>query len=89
MVTTRLVISNKRGLHARAATKFSSVANRFSSKVTVNCSGKCIDGKSIMSLMLLAASIGTEIEICADGGDAEQAIEALTFLLNNKFDEGE
>lgn len=89
MVTAHLVISNKLGLHARAATKFSNVANQFSSTIKVTCGGKTIDGKSIMSLMLLAASIGTEIEISADGRDEDSAIEALATLINNKFDEGE
>ena len=89
MVTAQLIICNKLGLHARAATKFSNVANQYSSKIKVGCNGKSIDGKSIMALMLLAASIGTEVEICADGCDEEQAIAALANLINNKFDEGE
>lgn len=89
MVKAQLTICNKLGLHARAATKFANTANRFGSCITVSCNGRSIDGKSIMSLMLLAASIGTAIEISAEGDDAEPALEALSTLINNKFDEGE
>lgn len=89
MVTAHLVISNKLGLHARAATKFANCANSFDSNIKVTCNSKTIDGKSIMSLMLLAASIGTPLELCADGSDEDAAVAALAALINNKFDEGE
>ena len=89
MVTAHLVICNKLGLHARAATKFSNLANQFSCNIKVSCNTKTIDGKSIMSLMLLAASIGTEITITTDGRDEDLALDALATLINNKFDEGE
>lgn len=89
MVSSQITIQNKLGLHARAATKFASTAGRFGSAIKVTCNGKSIDGKSIMSIMLLAASKGTEIEIQADGRDESDALEALLALINNKFDEEE
>ncbi len=89
MLTEQLVISNKLGLHARAATKLANTALQFGSKITITCSGKSIDGKSIMSLMLLAASKGTPIEVTTEGSDEQAALDAITSLINNKFDEGE
>ncbi len=82
-------IINKLGLHARAAAKFANTANRFSSTVEVSCGGKTINGKSIMSLMLLAASQGTSITLATEGSDAQEALEALLALIADKFDEGE
>lgn len=83
------MISNKLGLHARAATKFANLCGRYACKMQVCCNGKTIDGKSIMSLMLLAATKGTTIEVIADGRDAEEAINALLALIEDKFGEGE
>lgn len=82
-------IINKLGLHARAAAKFANTANRFASSVEVSCAGKTINGKSIMSLMLLAASQGTAITLATCGSDAAEALDALLELIANKFDEGE
>ncbi|WP_018276976.1 HPr family phosphocarrier protein [Teredinibacter turnerae] len=84
-----LEIINKLGLHARAASKLATLANRFESRVQVSAHGKTTDAKSIMSLMLLAASIGTEIELITEGPDEVEAITALQELINNRFDEGE
>ena len=89
MISIQTTICNKLGLHARAATKFANTALRFGSDIKVNCNGKVIDGKSIMSLMLLAAAKGTDLEISADGDDETRALEALQSLIENKFDEGE
>lgn len=89
MISKKVVISNKLGLHARAATKFANLCGRFACKMQVCCNGKTIDGKSIMALMLLAASKGTEIEINADGHDEHDALTALLELINDKFGEGE
>ena len=89
MVEQEIEIINKLGLHARAATKFANTANRFSSSVTVQHSGKSIDGKSIMSLMLLAAAKGSKIHLCVEGEDSDQALAALVELINNRFDEEE
>ena len=89
MVSDRVVISNKLGLHARAATKFANLCGRYSCRLQVCCNGKTIDGKSIMALMLLAASKGTELEISAEGADEQEALRALLALINDKFGEGE
>ncbi len=89
MISKQVVIPNKRGLHARAATKFANLCSRYACKLQVCCNGKTIDGKSIMSLMLLAASQGTTIEVIADGNDAEEALDALLELIQDKFGEGE
>lgn len=89
MVSAQITICNKRGLHARAATKFAKLSSEFSCKLHVHCNGKSIDGKSIMALMLLAACQGTKIEIRADGPDEEQALDALVDLVDSKFHEGE
>ena len=89
MISKQVVISNKLGLHARAATKFANLCGRYACKMQVCCNGKTIDGKSIMSLMLLAASKGTTIEVMADGHDAEEAVAALLALIEDKFGEVE
>ncbi len=82
-------IINKLGLHARAASKLASLANRYSCTIEVEAKGKTTDAKSIMSLMLLAASKGTDILLRTDGCDECEAMEALVALINNRFDEGE
>ena len=82
-------IINKLGLHARAASKFASTAARYTAKITVTIDGKAVDGKSIMSLMLLAAPIGTVLEVCCEGDDESEAIESISTLINNRFDEEE
>jgi len=85
-------IQNKLGLHARAAAKFVSLASRFSCQIRLGRSddpAKCVDGKSIMSVMLLAAGKGTSLWLHCDGKDEEQASEAIIALVNNLFDEGE
>jgi phosphocarrier protein HPr len=89
MVTKDIVICNKLGLHARAATKFANLSGRFSCALKVHYNGKSIDGKSIMSLMLLAASKGTLLSISADGDDEIEAIHALEALILDRFGEGE
>lgn len=82
-------IINKLGLHARAATKFSNLANRFSCDIAVCRGDKKIDGKSIMSLMLLAAAKGSELILTTDGDDEEEAMKALLVLIENRFEEEE
>ncbi|MGB0662928.1 MAG: HPr family phosphocarrier protein [Pontibacterium sp.] len=89
MAQKTLTICNKLGLHARAAAKFVETANRFSSEVNLIKDGRSVNGKSIMSVMMLAATMGTEVTIEANGKDAEQALDAIATLINNKFDEGE
>jgi phosphotransferase system HPr (HPr) family protein len=80
-------IANKRGLHARASAKLVEAAARFKSHITVAKDGQCVDARSIMGLMLLAAPIGSEIEISAAGEDAREALTALMALVEAKFGE--
>jgi phosphocarrier protein HPr len=81
------VIKNKLGLHARPAMVFVDAASAFQASVAVEGNGQSVDGKSIMMMMLLAATQGTPIEIICDGPDAEAACEALKKLVDNGFDE--
>lgn len=89
MLTENIVIINKLGLHARAAAKFVSTATRFESSVKVSKDGRVVDGKSIMSVMMLAASCGTTVNIETDGPDELSAMQAIKDLINDKFGEGE
>ena len=82
-------IINKLGLHARAAAKFVATASDFESEIQLCKGERCANGKSIMGIMMLAASKGTEVSIDADGIDAEAALKALDNLINNRFDEAE
>lgn len=78
-----VVVSNPHGLHARPADQFVSTACRFSSTVKVEKDGVGVDGKSIMAILTLAATQGSELTIRASGADAEEAIEALVDVLQN------
>ncbi|MCB1616923.1 MAG: HPr family phosphocarrier protein [Pseudomonadales bacterium] len=90
MESTTIEIINKLGLHARAASKFASTASRFGCSIQVSKNGeKTVDGKSIMSLMLLAAAKGSELKICCDGDDALDALNALCELISDRFGEDE
>jgi phosphocarrier protein len=89
MIKTTITIINKLGLHARASAKFVSTANKFQSQLNVMKGTKTINGKSIMSVMTLAASQGTEIILSADGPDEESMTDALVTLINAKFHEAE
>lgn len=85
-----LDIINKRGLHARAAAKFATLANQFEAKVQARVGeGNWADAKSVMSLMLLAASCGASLEVNTDGNDAEAAMAAIKALIADRFEEGE
>ena len=83
-----LTISNQRGLHARAAAKFVKLAGEFKSSIMVRNRGTEVSGVSIMGLMMLAASIGTEIEVETSGPEAEALMNALEALVADKFGEG-
>jgi phosphocarrier protein len=83
----RVKINNRLGLHARPAMSFVELACTYESEVSVSRDAQTVDGKSIMQMMLLAATQGTEIEIVANGKDAEQAISALCDLVNRGFDD--
>ncbi|MFT5605969.1 MAG: phosphocarrier protein HPr [Paracoccaceae bacterium] len=89
MAKTRLKIINKLGLHARAAAKLVSTATSFGSRVSVTANGQSVDGKSIMSVMMLAAAKGTDIELECIGDDEREALNAIISLINNRFDEAE
>jgi phosphocarrier protein len=80
-------IVNERGLHARASAKFVKLASSFDAEVTVSRDGSTVDARSIMGLMMLAAGIGSTIEIGAEGAEAAEALEALCALVENRFDE--
>jgi phosphocarrier protein HPr len=80
-------IVNKKGLHARASAKLVEAAARFQSQITVTKDGQTVDARSIMGLMMMAASIGSEIEIEAVGPDAEAAMVAVLALIEAKFGE--
>lgn len=82
-----LLITNKRGLHARAAAKFVQCAGSFDAEVTVHKDSQAVSGRSIMGLMMLAATPGSSIEVTADGQQAEAAVEAIAALVDGKFDE--
>lgn len=89
MLSEEIVIVNKLGLHARAAAKFVSTASKFESEIKISKDDRIVDGKSIMSVMMLAASLGTTIGISASGPDEQAALKAIRDLINDKFDEGE
>lgn len=80
-------ILNRLGLHARPAMAFVDIANGFRSDIRVQKGQQIVDGKSIMQMMMLAATEGTELEIHAQGDDAADAITALKALIDRKFDE--
>jgi phosphocarrier protein len=82
-------IVNKLGLHARAAAKLTHLASGYQCDIWLSRSGRRVNAKSIMGVMMLAAGQGTSVLIEAEGADAEQAISALTKLIAEKFGEGE
>ena len=85
--TKTLTIVNKRGLHARAAAKFVKTMESFSCSVNVTRDTETVSGRSIMGLMMLAASKGAIIQVKATGIDGEQAIQRIMELVDNKFNE--
>jgi phosphocarrier protein HPr len=87
-VLSRIVtITNKRGMHARAAAKFVMMAERFGASVEVIREGQSVPARSIMGLMMLGAGKGAEIELRAEGWDAKEALDALAALVESGFDE--
>ena len=80
-------IMNKRGLHARAAAKIVEAAARFTSEITITLDEQSVNARSIMGLMMLAASLGTEVELRAEGPDSAAALTAITALIEAKFGE--
>lgn len=80
-------IVNERGLHARASAKFVKLAGTFDAEIQVAREGQSVDARSIMGLMMLAAGIGSSVEISAEGPEATAALDALCELVANRFDE--
>jgi phosphocarrier protein len=88
-VSDRLIIKNKRGLHARASAKFVQLVDRFDARVSVSKDGQTVCGTSIMGLMMLAAAPGCAIDVVAEGNDAQAVVDALNVLIGDLFGEGE
>jgi phosphocarrier protein HPr len=86
-ISRELLIINKRGLHARASAKFVQTVERFSAEVCVTRGGEAVGGASIMGLMMLAAGPGTTIVVSVSGPEAEAALNAITELVESKFNE--
>ena len=86
-LSARVIIPNKRGLHARASAKIVEASARFKSDSHVIKDGTAVNGRSIMGLMMLAASIGSEVEITAEGPDQDDAMKAILALVEVKFGE--
>jgi phosphocarrier protein len=89
MQKTTVTISNKLGLHARASAKLTKLAGSFACDVHMSRNGRRINAKSIMGVMMLAAGMGTEVEIETNGTDEVRALQALVELINERFGEGE
>ncbi|MDO5470270.1 MAG: HPr family phosphocarrier protein [Akkermansia sp.] len=87
MITKKLTVLNKLGIHARPAAQFVRVASRFDSDVTVEKDDETVDGKSIMGLMMLAVGCGAEISVSTEGADEAEAMAALEELIGKKFGE--
>ena len=89
MPSIDIVISNKLGLHARAAAKLTQVAGRFQSEVYIARADQRVNAKSIMGVMMLAAGLGITVTVDAEGEDAQEALDAIQQLFENKFGEPE
>ena len=89
MIKTSTSISNKLGLHARASAKLTKLASGFSCEVWMSRGERRVNAKSIMGVMMLAAGIGSAVEIETNGSDEQAAMTALLALINDKFGEGE
>lgn len=87
MISTQITIINKLGLHARAAAKLASTANQFGCSIKTGHPGKLVEAKSVMSLMLLAASQGTVLVFEFDGSDERRAHDNIASLIENRFGE--
>ncbi|MET0446406.1 MAG: HPr family phosphocarrier protein [Pseudorhodoplanes sp.] len=86
-LSRELPITNKRGLHARASAKFVQMVEKFGADITVTRNGETVGGTSIMGLMMLAAGIGTSIVVTAKGPQAQEALDAISQLVIDKFGE--
>ena len=89
MQKTTVTISNRLGLHARASAKLTKLAGGFACDVHMGRNGRRINAKSIMGVMMLAAGLGSEVEIETDGDDELQALHAIVALIDDRFGEGQ
>jgi phosphocarrier protein len=89
MIRTSVTISNKLGLHARASAKLTKTASGFRSEVFISRGDRRVNAKSIMGVMMLAAGLGSEVRLEAQGEREQEAIDALRALIHDKFGEGE
>lgn len=89
MLTSELLIINKRGLHARAAAKLIGTTSQFQSQIKLGTDANLVDAKNIMAVMMLAAGIGTTLTIQVDGVDEQEALAAVADLFAHRFDEDE
>ena len=89
MITSTLTISNKLGLHARASAKLTKLAGSFKCEVFMSRNSRRVNAKSIMGVMMLAAGIGSQVELETEGPDEQAAQQAITALVNDKFGEGQ
>jgi len=89
MIKTTVTISNKLGLHARASAKLTKLAGSYSCEVWMSRGERRINAKSIMGVMMLAAGLGTTVEVETNGADEQAAMDAIVALINDKFGEGE
>ncbi len=89
MLILNIKIINKLGLHARASAKLTQVANQFESDIWIEKNDKKVNAKSIMGVMMLAASQGTDIKISTEGVDEKEALDSIAALINDYFGEGE
>ena len=89
MIRTNATINNKLGLHARASAKLTKLAGSFQSEVHLSRNSRRINAKSIMGVMMLAAGMGSEVELETEGADEQVAMDALIALINDKFGEGQ
>ncbi|MDZ4185506.1 MAG: HPr family phosphocarrier protein [Desulfuromonadales bacterium] len=87
MISQEFIIKNRLGLHARASAKLVQTANRFRSEVFISKEGEEVNGKSIMGILMLAAALGSKIEVRISGEDAEAAFAAISQLIEDKFGE--
>ena len=89
MIKANVSISNRLGLHARASAKLTKLASSFQSEVFMSRNGRRVNAKSIMGVMMLAAGMGSEVELEVEGDDEQAAMAALLVLINDKFGEGQ
>ncbi len=89
MINKKVIIGNKLGLHARAAAKFVALASRFESCIRLKKNSQTVNGKSIMGVIMLAASRGTELQLLIEGADEIEAEKKIIGLIDNRFDEEE